>query len=281
MQVRRKSIIFILLGSVALLGLIATRIIFFSDNGPSYKGHSLRTWVTLYGDGRRHGKVNQEAGNALRHIGTNALPHLLRWVAYEQDPRQWERAVTIRRLFKLLNVNWRPEDRHQIFAYDAAVTFEALGTQAKPAIPELTRLLNDPSAKALAPGVALACIGGLGAPSLADALASTNEPVRFRAVMPIMLLGTNGGQVVPQLITNVKDPSARVAASAGFALVTLQSESDLALPALTNYLSSTNPAVSQIAAQTLALDVIRLRSRSPSLLINRQTPTNPPVKIPR
>src|SRR5260221_7633398 len=52
---------------------------------PAYKGRSLSQWI-----GRLPGIPTQdsatEADRAVREIGTNAVPFLLEWIAYEPEP---------------------------------------------------------------------------------------------------------------------------------------------------------------------------------------------------
>src|SRR5256885_15128646 len=51
------------------------------EREPQYKGRSLTGWL------RRYESKDGEAAAAVRQIGTNAIPFLLKWMCYE--PGQW------------------------------------------------------------------------------------------------------------------------------------------------------------------------------------------------
>ena len=78
---------------VVLAGIVAAvvvAVVWPREREPEYKGKRLSEWLTLwepnYVPGGGLGDKNRrvEAQMAVRHIGTNALPWLLRWVRYEQ-----------------------------------------------------------------------------------------------------------------------------------------------------------------------------------------------------
>lgn len=87
---------------------------------PSYGGKPLGDWLLAQDNGDMFSK---EAQDALRHMGTNALPALLRRLAYKQPP------------FNLP----APEINH-----DALKAFILLAEEAKPAIPQLMSLMDTP-----------------------------------------------------------------------------------------------------------------------------------------
>src|SRR5204863_2527633 len=87
----RKRRIFLIVIAVGVLACgTAPRSI--DSEEPNYKGKPLSDWVlpeafragqhrrTLAGDDLQ---LSEEANDAIRHIGTNALPYLLKWVQYE------------------------------------------------------------------------------------------------------------------------------------------------------------------------------------------------------
>jgi hypothetical protein len=89
---RRKRFILILLAcGVVVIGLVAFRS---TDPGPSYQGKTLKDWMNIYCwpdnptavdlfprkvffEGRE--ARQNEAADAVRHIGTNAIPTFLAW----------------------------------------------------------------------------------------------------------------------------------------------------------------------------------------------------------
>lgn len=130
-----------------------------------------------------------KAAEAVRQIGTNALPSLLRWLSY--NDRGW------RRRFRRTMVNipdalrsplegifhlpreWQPDA-------NAVAGFQILGSRAAPAIPKLVRLAQN-----------------------------TNQPaVSFKAMQSLACIGEEGKSLVwstPAL--NSPDPAMRKAAT--------------------------------------------------------------------
>src|SRR2546430_3108243 len=49
------------------------------ESGPSYEGESLTDWLT-------NPEERPDAPDAVRQMGTNALPTLLTWIQYEPSP---------------------------------------------------------------------------------------------------------------------------------------------------------------------------------------------------
>jgi HEAT repeat protein len=135
-----------------------------------------------------------KAQDAIRQLGTNALPLLLQQLRYEANTNDFKHrlhyrldnylqakppnAVVSKPLINLYR--WSESDREEHRAASALQVFFSLGEQARPAIPELAKLLNDPqfpsgSQRAFS---ALSYIGKESIPVLAAYLADTNEPSR-------------------------------------------------------------------------------------------------------
>ena len=107
-------------------------------NDPAYGGKSLGEWL------KRHdpeGFFSEEASNAIRHIGTNAIPALLERVAYAQPP------------FGL------PTRDNGLIHMDGVRGFIALGNETIPAFPKLEILMDNTNQNV----VLLAMICSLGA----------------------------------------------------------------------------------------------------------------------
>ena len=68
----------ILLTGLLLVGLVVVAWKPFHLGEPWYRWRSLSSWLEVYGPGPRGYKPSPKADEALRHIGTNAVPHLLR-----------------------------------------------------------------------------------------------------------------------------------------------------------------------------------------------------------
>src|ERR1043166_2085319 len=138
----RKRILLFLLVIGAVLGLLVAGA--FREREPKYGGKRLSQWV--------EGIIlstseDDHAEEALPHIGTNAIPFLVKWIEYDPLTKPnckiklfWkvERIVPYRLLAKI----WQYEgpDRQHIRASGARIALERLGSEA---IPSLFRLMND------------------------------------------------------------------------------------------------------------------------------------------
>src|SRR5882672_1047262 len=141
---------------VVVLACVVAAVVWPREREPEYKGKRLSEWLGLY-----HEQIDVEGvdfrselrdeAEAVHHIGTNALPWLLRWVRYE--PPAWRIKV-----YSFMNMMPRAlqndflmnRDPFRYQQYNLALTgFSILGERASPAVPELARLVNDPTAPEL------------------------------------------------------------------------------------------------------------------------------------
>lgn len=138
---KRRRLLLILLGCVASITLAI--VLWPREPEPQYNGVSLSTWLKRYNSSREQA----EASEAIRHIGTNALPYLVKWIQYETPG--WRYSVE-RATMKLPSavqdnrcVQWLLLNRAEYRAGLAINGFEILGPEAKPAWADLYRLSNN------------------------------------------------------------------------------------------------------------------------------------------
>ena len=185
---------------LGLLTLAAFTWLLCRDSEPSFDGHSLSYWAGFYSDESqdRYGspELRAAATDALRHIGTNALPHLLKWLDY--DPRPW-RADQIIRHVRLSLTTSNPSLRQHLSRdprldrfNEATFALLALGPQARPAMPDLVRMLNETNSFDFStPATSvLVGIGDDAIPAL-TAATSPQSPNRQRILSSISLMATN------------------------------------------------------------------------------------------
>ena len=116
----------------------------FVPRQPSYNGKPLSYWISRYDD-RILGKVSlrsidqHEADEALREIGTNALPYLLK-LAGRKDSALKQGFFSIYRRQSWLKL---PIHDAQFYRAESTYGFAALHAIARPAVPGLIRLLKD------------------------------------------------------------------------------------------------------------------------------------------
>jgi len=127
----------------------------------------------------------EETSDAIRHMGTNAIPSLLAMI--ERQPPFWR--YRVRELFSKLPsplldnaAGYRfqqlidPEPARQLAGQAAFVGFRALGTNGVAAIPALSRLMKSSNGFASTDAMIALCeLREEGAPSLLDYLAEANN----------------------------------------------------------------------------------------------------------
>ncbi len=189
---------------------------------PSYQGHNLSYWA---------GQIDPHAARvieingvpvpepveetAIRHIGTNALPTLLRWIAQKDEvdagcskPSPGMRAQSV---------------------------FGILGHAAQPAIPQLTALaLKFPDRTRYDRCIAM--LTGLApesVPSLVQILAKGPDGKRFSVLDAVSIIDTNSGAILlPGVIKCLTGKSENLGWKAADELSRSTLPGDLVLPAL-------------------------------------------------
>jgi hypothetical protein len=249
------------------LVILGVSVVIAADQEPSYNGRPLSQWL---GDMRLSAPTfgHEPYQEAIRAMGTNALPTLLKWISYEPSPSEQSSQTGETVPPWRPNYNLNPEQRAQRSQY----AFSSLGAVARPAIPELTRLARaspDPQ-RAERCATALAFIGPEAIPSLLSL--ATNAPpwTRYHAISMLGRFARDleAALVVPVLInclgdTNndfpIEGPVEGVFDAIGPAVV---------VPALTNALRSASGRTRQRAFLCLSL-------------FEYEDPTNvPPTMVP-
>src|SRR6266851_1788528 len=128
---RRGSFILVMFAVM----VAATAVLFFSpEREPSYQGRSLSQWLEVTGQFSPEGTPVDEA---IRHIGTNALPCLFRWIRGKPPPcSRLVESGKVPQWFFLALVRC-PMGRslwHDRFE-DAGVRIMLIGAEARPTIP--------------------------------------------------------------------------------------------------------------------------------------------------
>jgi hypothetical protein len=237
-----------LIATGAVAGLVG--LAWYRNREPSYEGKSLSEWLKAYRTPAWSTShiVSQPAADAVRHIGTNALPFLVSWI---QEMRtgfpKWKEP-----LFSAV-FHWKPGTpgretlldsmaSREIRASCAIWGFEILGETARPAIPDLVRIANEgktPSSE-LAIG-ALSYLGKDALPPLLSMITNTDLQIRrdaFSSLSQMRYLGTNAHPAVVLLIQCLQNPG--LAKDAAGTLGRLHLESDIAVSALIECTRSAN-----------------------------------------
>src|SRR5205814_6792920 len=107
---------------------------------PSYGGRSLSEWVGRL-DAAAEPAATKEAEEAIRRIGTNALPYLLEWIQYERPAWVSSLNRVTGGLLKKHDISLQLKNSTR--AEQSVKAFPILGPHASGAIPQLLRLMND------------------------------------------------------------------------------------------------------------------------------------------
>jgi HEAT repeat protein len=290
---KRRRIIGLLLApvfvGVSILCLVGV------NHEPRYHGRALSYWLLMAQDtwsGILTEPGWQQTSDAIRSTGTNALPYLLEWMAYERPTWRTQAVAVLKKLPKPLATNQKlerwlfgPGDER---ARSTVWAFKVLGPDARPIVPDLAHLMDNPkpTVSRLA-RQALDNLGGAALPPLLAAAASGRFTNRLTLIswiqhapnlgasaalaMPLLMqcasnedlfiameaTGTLGHfcfdseKVVPVLIGRLDDSRYEVRLAAAGALVTFREDALPAVPALLRTLNDSDISVRDAAKRAL------------------------------
>ncbi len=202
------------------------------EREPAYQGKTLSEWIAAQMeeifDSPGGRSSESKSAEAIRQMGTNTVPWLLKWARYESPSRGLSTIKSIGR--KLPNAvtaasfrNWCRTDPCYDRANAAMWAFYALGTNGSPAIPELVLRINDTNSPAICRRAIfmLTAIGRSTTPILVTQLSNTNTPCRANIAYCFGISGMFGvdrAEVTPVLVRCLADSDASVRAQATVAL---------------------------------------------------------------
>jgi len=209
---------------------------------PVYHGKNLSQWMKIYGRPTRQ-EDKLEAEEAVRQIGTNAIPWLLKWIG--KRPPAWSRAVSdIRTDWNSVNrvINALRKRPLQISQkrWDAAYGFRILGPSASNAVPALANMLDADNPGGHWPqdtwppsAYALTGTGDSGQKSLLDWVSDprslerneTGVTTTIRCLDQIARYGTNADRIVSILLEGMGSTNKGIAFSSALALSGMELDS--------------------------------------------------------
>jgi len=182
-----------------------------------------------------------EAALAIKAIGSNGLPYLLKWLQHETSRGNRRVSNALRNLplnlssKKFVQSMAATADSRTARAEAAMWAFLPLQSQAEPAIPELARLMRSTntgwSSRAV---IALACVGNRAIPTLVNGLTNPSPEHRMRIAAILgdrFFFSEDVSPRVAALLKCLEDPTA-VAWTAAASLGNLQAQPETVLPAL-------------------------------------------------
>lgn len=228
----------------------------FRPREPVYQGRQFSEWLDQYYESRvAQNRANQDqAESALRSIGTNALPPLLRMVA-GKDSALKRKLLALLAKQSFVSLRIRDGDYYHS---RASFGFAALGPIAKPAVPELILLLSDTDRGVQA--AAANALAGIGpeaedaVPSLLRCLDDRNNGIlQIETMMALGSIHKKPEIVVPVLIEYLDGPRKEWNFMA-FALPALGwygEEAKAAIPTIKQYLDDPNGNIKSEANNAL------------------------------
>jgi hypothetical protein len=254
MRTRGKVLLIVAaLAAAALIGVLSR------SSEPCYEGRRLSSWIIAF-DGMHRQEEVEKAEAAVSSIGTSALPCLLVWIRFEPSAhplrqnlvRALERHVNSSALYFLLI------GKREHLSMCVLSSFYFLGARATPAIPELARLLDDPSAPETATraAFALAQVGTNSLPALLKVIDTPGHRRRSQAVLAMRVLierspESFGEAGVPELIRCLGDPSDPLVVSAAATTLAHFKSVPRVVPTLTSCLTSNKSSLRCSAARAL------------------------------
>jgi HEAT repeat protein len=210
---------------------------------PSYKGKRLRVWLKEYDPTVRVQNRSAEAEEAIRQIGTNALPTLLAMVRTHDSPMR----VTLNKwLSKQKWVKFRFVPATEL-RFQGQAGYQVLGAVAKTQVPQLRFILtNDPVAQVRQCAAGALGFIGKDAASAAPALLITardkDDNVRNSSFFALSRIHAPLEIVLSGLIAGLDDPFHVARENAAIALAGYGPLATNAIPALTRTRSNNTAA---------------------------------------
>ena len=235
-----------------LLAALAIGVLVVWLREPRYHGRSLSAWLAALDDGERGNRIvfdanspprptkeQLEAAEAVRHMGTNALPELLRLLQAEESPlysikqrlHWW--LIQSGRVPPTFQPNW-----HTVAArtrHVAALGIVALEPNARPPASSIVPLFRKHDFCKDA-ALVLASMGEQGLQPLR--LAITTNPPSWQGTVAVWALAqfpTNGQAIVPDLLEGLNSKRPGFRTTCAWALTRIQTDPEIVVQALTNY----------------------------------------------
>jgi hypothetical protein len=254
---RRKLLIIFSFIGIALLVVILANLP--GDHGPMQNGKSLDEWLMVFYESRYRPEFNhtEPAQLAIKALGSNAVPHLVRRIA-EGKERTLHVAWLVNGSPSLRKIEWlrkwANDDPRQALADGASDAFWDVGPAGDSAVAELTRLASLPNSTITARR-ALHALGGIGTtnclPQLIAAMTNSNADIRASAADALKNLKDSARPAVPLLVASLRHPNTRLALSSANALGWLKLEPEIVVPALTAGLEDSRPIIREVTMSSL------------------------------
>lgn len=270
MRARRLLIV------LAIFATLAIILFALIPREPKYQGRTLSEWIKDSAPRRSPDPEQTRAVEAVRHIGTNGLPWLIKWIS-AREPRDWQinltsagaplpRWVRLKLLPSLFGIN--SYYAHRRVALDG---FLILGPQAAPAVPDLFRIMTASTKPLSAVPGALDSIGTAGVPAALNIVTNSANSFRLRFAAEYWIIHidpkVDEPDAAPLMIQCLREKDPDFSPMAASILAARRLEPELVIPFLINWLTNSNPNIRYGAARGLQQYGERATSAVPGLVI--------------
>lgn len=242
----KRATLAVLVCIVAAIGLFSFRSRYAE---PSYAGKSLSQWLQVYEESGSCDPDEPDAAQAIRAIGTKAIPFLIHWICYHEPKWKEQARWLFNRSVGRFQPSWMIADTTQLTQSRAHFGFRVLGPSAASAVPALHDLMmqDDQTTRVLA-AMSLGGVGKPALPVLLEDLKTDNEQVFYRACIALREMRTNAEPAIPILIAALDDSREAVRYSAAMTLGQLHLRPEVVVPALIPQLQKGKDSLSVLYA---------------------------------
>jgi hypothetical protein len=227
-----------ILVALAILGVVSYHL-FRVPREPVYQGKPLSAWLQTYNPAspsNRGSPAWKATDDALSHIGTNAIPFLLKSLR-ARDSSLKLRLVAWAQKQHLIKIHFVPAAERNI---QASRAFIVLGNTAKDATPDLIKAYEETEGVEARSAIedVFAWVGPDARPALPlllRAATNSNNRVRANALWALGEIRAEPNSCVPALLQGLNDPDPWVQTSAAHALGMFGPDASAAIPALAQF----------------------------------------------
>jgi HEAT repeat protein len=271
-----------LLAGIALIMVaVMVWLVLRQPSEPKYKGTRLRVWLReheIIMDAPGSIQIGPNAVEALNHVGTNAIPVLLKMLA-EQDSDLKLKLIELAQRQHFININPAfARDRN----IEAAEAFRVLGSSASNAVPELIRIYH-PEGSHVSRTSILSALGSIGpmahaaVPLLLRETADTNDVVRRFALQSLGDIHSEKDVTIPALEKALVDPDSSCRLTAVLGLAKFGTNARSATSSLVEMLAVPSEFLRFCAVD--ALGKIYEKAEWPARALDEPTPADPPSTL--
>lgn len=221
---------------------------------PVYQGKTLRVWLKAYAESESGSEVQAESEAAIRSIGTNGIPTLLRLIQTPDSTFRTKLQALVEKQ-PFIKFNFADAERIRVMGVRG---FKALGESTKGAVPDLLTLVKGGSGT-VGREEAIYCLAHIGPsaqaaiPALLVIASDAKDQNRSDAFMVLGYIHASPESVVPFLTSRLRDPDEVVRLNAIRALYRFGEAAKSAVPSLNALLTDPSEYMRERATNALKL----------------------------